>query len=298
MPVPSEVILRVEELTTDPQDSMGQMIMTEEDDEAEQDNIEERDRVDERQDVSHHENSGEAEALVEEPHLMPTEPEQEHEIIEHGEENQEEAPLDVSMTDDRVVTSYESNRNPGQGRYNLHSKRQRDYSYCFTLLSLKAGNKRRGKKAKEAMMDELKLLLSKEVFAQLKNPTREQMETALRIHCFVVEKRDGRIKARAIVGGRTQSRYYEEETYSPTVKLESIMLSSLIDAYERRDVVTIDIKGAFLKAKVPDDMELVMKMERVLAELMCELNPDFKMDENGVLYLQCKKALYGHIEAA
>jgi hypothetical protein len=90
----------------------------------------------------------------------------------------------------------------------------------------------------------------------------------------------------------------EEETYSPTVRLESIMLNGLIDAYEGREVVTIDIKGAFLKVDVPPDMELIVRMEGELAELMCELNPNFQMNEKGVLYLKCVKALYGHIEAA
>jgi len=42
------------------------------------------------------------------------------------------------------------------------------------------------------------------------------------IHCFVIEKRDGRIKARAVADGRSQQRYTEEETYSLTIKLESI----------------------------------------------------------------------------
>ncbi len=78
------------------------------------------------------------------------------------------------------------------------------------------------------------------------------------------------------------------------------MLSSLIDAYKQRDVVTIDIKGAFLKASIPDDMELVVKMDGELADLFCELNPVLNdmRDEHGILYLKCKKALYGHIEAA
>ena len=60
----------------------------------------------------------------------------------------------------------------------------------------------------------------------------------------------------------------------------------------------IDIKGAFLKAHVPDDLELIVKMEGELAELFAELNPEFKLDEDGILYLRCLKALYGHIEAA
>jgi len=77
----------------------------------------------------------------------------------------------------------------------------------------------------------------------------------------MTEKRDGRIKARAVVDGQSQTRYSEEETYSPAMKLESIMLCSMIDALEGRYVTTVDIKGAFLKAKVPEDIELLVKMD-------------------------------------
>jgi hypothetical protein len=76
------------------------------------------------------------------------------------------------------------------------------------------------------------------------------------------------------------------------------MLSSLIDAFEGRKVVTVDIKGAFLKAKEPKEMELIIRMDGELAELLCELHPEFKRDEPGILYLKQIKAFYGHIEAA
>ena len=39
-------------------------------------------------------------------------------------------------------------------------------------------------------------------------------------------------------------------------------------------------------------------MERELAELFAELNPEFKLNEEGKLYLRCQTAQYGHIEAA
>jgi hypothetical protein len=74
------------------------------------------------------------------------------------------------------------------------------------------------------------------------------------------------------------------------------MLSASFDAFEGRHVVTVDIKGAFLEAKVPDDMELIVKMTGELAQIMCEINPEMKCDDQGVLYLQCVKALYGRIE--
>ncbi len=94
------------------------------------------------------------------------------------------------------------------------------------------------------MNDELNLFTREEVFVGVEQSNEMQKKNALRMHCFIVEKRDGRIKARAVADGRSQERYLEEETYSPTVCLESIMLSSLIDAYEGRHVCTVDVKGA------------------------------------------------------
>jgi hypothetical protein len=55
------------------------------------------------------------------------------------------------------------------------------------------------------------------VFEKVETPTEEQKRKALMIHCFVIEKRDGRIKARAVADGRSQQRYTEEETYSLTI---------------------------------------------------------------------------------
>ncbi len=308
LPVPSEVILRLEEMAMDSNDDISIMLQEENEDPKENDIEETNGEMVEQPGISDEiEPEPREDSVIEqriesldEEVTEPTEEQHEERAGEHpSNENRDE---DVSITDDTVRTANGEQRRELEQRYryNLCAKRDRDYSYRFTLLSLKAGIKRWGKKAKEAMMDELRLFLNEEVFEGLKNPTRKQMEMALRIHCFVIEKRDGRIKARAVADGKTQKRYSEEETYSPTVKLESIMLSSLIDAYEQRDVVTIDIKGAFLKASAPDDMELVVKMDGELADLFCELNPalnDFR-DEHGILYLKCKKALYGHIEAA
>jgi hypothetical protein len=55
------------------------------------------------------------------------------------------------------------------------------------------------------------MLLNEDVFEEVRKPSKEQKEKALRIHCFVVEKRDGRIKARAVADGRTQKRYLERK---------------------------------------------------------------------------------------
>ncbi len=99
-------------------------------------------------------------------------------------------------------------------------------------MSVREGLKKFGQKGREAILDELKLFLDEQVFKTVENITDEQRKRALRIHCFLTEKRDGRIKARAVADGRSQMRYTMEETYSPTVKLESIMLCTLIEALE------------------------------------------------------------------
>jgi hypothetical protein len=63
----------------------------------------------------------------------------------------------------------------------------------------------------------------------------------------------------------------KEEAASPTVALESVFVTSTIDAIENREVVTINIPGAFLHAKNED--YVVMQMNGTLAELMAETDP-------------------------
>jgi hypothetical protein len=51
------------------------------------------------------------------------------------------------------------------------------------------------------------------------------------------------------------------------------------------------MNGAFLKAKVPDHLELTVKMEGELAELMKELCPVFKVNAGGVIVFEMCKGI-------
>lgn len=82
---------------------------------------------------------------------------------------------------------------------------------------MKAGLQRWGERAREALKNELNLFIQEEVFENIENINEEQKRNALRMHCFIVEKRDEKIIARAVADGRAQNRYFEEETYSPKV---------------------------------------------------------------------------------
>ena len=58
---------------------------------------------------------------------------------------------------------------------------------------------------------------------------------ALRYLMFLREKRDGTIKARGCVDGRPQRLYTnKEDTSLPTISIEAMMLSCVIDAKENR----------------------------------------------------------------
>jgi hypothetical protein len=63
----------------------------------------------------------------------------------------------------------------------------------------------------------------------------------------------------------------KEEAAAPTVALESVFITTAIDAKEHWKVVTIDIPGAFLHADNED--YVIMKMVGTLAELMVKTNP-------------------------
>jgi hypothetical protein len=70
---------------------------------------------------------------------------------------------------------------------------------------------------------------------------------------FLTEKRDKTIKGRMVFNGKpTRVWVTREDSVSPTAALESIMLTAVIDATERRDVMTSDIPNAFIQAKLKE----------------------------------------------
>ena len=63
---------------------------------------------------------------------------------------------------------------------------------------------------------------------------------------FLKQKKSGEIKARGCADGRKQRGYVQKEnSSSPTVSTEALLLSSVIDAKEGRDVAFVDIPGRF-----------------------------------------------------
>ena len=92
-----------------------------------------------------------------------------------------------------------------------------------------------------------------------------------KLHCYFSEKKkSGAVKARSGANRSVQREHVVKEA-APTVGLNSVFITSAIDAKESRKVETIDIPGAFLHADNED--YLIMKMVGTLAELMVKSNP-------------------------
>ncbi|KAG7345606.1 reverse transcriptase RNA-dependent DNA polymerase [Nitzschia inconspicua] len=119
---------------------------------------------------------------------------------------------------------------------------------------------------------------------------------------FLKEKRCGTIKGRGCADGRKQRLYKsKEETSSPALSIEALLLSCVIEAYERRCVLTCDIPGAFMQADM--DELLHLKLDGTILEILLCMEPfyrQFVTYENGkkVLYAQLDKALYGAMQSA
>ena len=80
------------------------------------------------------------------------------------------------------------------------------------------------------------------------------------------------MKARSCVNGSVQQNHVaKKETAPTTVALESVFVTAAIDARENKEVVTIDIPGAFLHAT--NDNYVVMRMNGTLAKLMAKTDP-------------------------
>jgi hypothetical protein len=175
----------------------------------------------------------------------------------------------------------------------------------MSQYNMKKGTKLFGQDSVDAILSELSQLHDRSVLdpKDAKTLSREEKKAALEYLMFLKKKRCGKIKGRGCANGRKQRAYTsKEDASSPTVSIEALLLSCVINAKERRDVATVDIPGAFMQA---DMDELVhMRLEGTMAELLVQLDPKmyrkYVQTVNGksVLYVELKKALYGTMRAA
>ena len=62
----------------------------------------------------------------------------------------------------------------------------------------------------------------------------------------------------------------------PTVALQSLISTLVIDVYEQRDVATFDIPGAYLHAEMPTEKIMLLKLKGNFIDIMCSINEEYR----------------------
>ena len=173
----------------------------------------------------------------------------------------------------------------------------------LTQYSMKKGLKIFGKEGEEAVKREMQQLHDMKTIEPVQFPTQEDKRNSLTYLMYLKKKRCGKIKGRGCADGRKQrSTSSKHEASSPTVAIESVFLTSIVDAEEHRDVAVVDIPGAYMHADV--DEHIIVRFDRNMAEMLELIDPKIykpyvQVDSTGkkVLYAKLKKALYGCLKS-
>ena len=179
----------------------------------------------------------------------------------------------------------------------------------LVTYSLKKGLEKFGDRGKEATLKEMKQMHDRDCFDPIHKQELNDIKRSRTLESliFLAEKKSGTIKARHCANGSTQRDYMtREDTSSPTVSTEAVMLTAVIEAEEQRDIATCDIPNAFIQTELNPDEEgnrTIMKIRGPLVDILCEMDPKYKEyvtfeGNSKVLYVHVTKAIYGLLVSA
>jgi hypothetical protein len=109
-------------------------------------------------------------------------------------------------------------------------------------------------------------------------------------------------KARIVARGDKQLKEDFRNQITSTVNTEAIMLILAFSNYKKRVLMTMDIKGAYLNAKMenPKGCKTFLKFNRDIADVFCKIHPSTNKlrRKDGAIYLRADRALYGCIQSS
>jgi hypothetical protein len=110
---------------------------------------------------------------------------------------------------------------------------------------------------------------------------------------------EDKMKARLAAGGHRQIQSDGTDNASPTVDMTSFFTILAKASFEKSHMMTLDVKGAFLKSTLPNKNQY-MRLSREYASALVESDGKFKdyLNRDGTVLVRLVKALYGLKEAA
>jgi hypothetical protein len=181
----------------------------------------------------------------------------------------------------------------------LRANRKPNPKYFANHMSVKKATQLHGHQATDAIKNEIREMLSKEVWTPVHKT--KQMRTIPSL-IFLNEKfrDDGsleKIKAHLVAGGNRQDTPIAS-TAAPTVSAESNRLARAHAAKGNKRIAIADVTGAFLNAKMNEDVHMDIRGE--LASNLLEQNPAYHeyARGDGAITVRLKKALSGLKQSA
>jgi len=159
-----------------------------------------------------------------------------------------------------------------------------------------------GKKGEEGVITELDQMLKRDAFGPvlvsgLNEKEREQSVDSMML---LAQKTSGEVKGRFVGrGDQSHDFFSKEDTASPTVSQDGIEATCTIDAYEGRDMMSMDVPNAFIQTHTPKGEDrIIMKITGVMVKYLIDIAPeyrDFVVMENGkrLIYVEVHRAIYG-----
>jgi uncharacterized protein YbjQ (UPF0145 family) len=127
---------------------------------------------------------------------------------------------------------------------------------------------------------------------------------------FLKEKKDGSLKARAVLGVNVQQDYItKDEASSPTAYTEAVILTAIVNAKEEKDVTTVDLPNAFCQTVITNanaEHCIIVRLQGALVDMLVNIAPKVyspyvttnKKGEKKILLIKCMNALYGSMVAS
>jgi hypothetical protein len=177
--------------------------------------------------------------------------------------------------------------------------------FATKQMSIQEGMRKYKDEGKESAMKEILNLTGNDCFGEIEYSklSQDDKDKALPILMFMVLKRNGLLKTRGCANGSVQRLYTnKEDVSSPTPDFYAFKFIAAVIAREGRDAATVDLPGFFLQTD--QDEKILLKVTGAVALLLVESDPNtwrkHLQKENGkyVIYVLCKKAIYGTMNAA
>ena len=174
-------------------------------------------------------------------------------------------------------------------------------------ISVRDALRTRGDSARDVIMTELKQMVSRKVWTPVNasSMTPTERSSIIRSSMFLKEKHlptgeFDKLKARLVAGGNQQDRELYEDLSAPTVSTSSVFSILAIAAHERRHTAVTDIGGAFLHADMTTGIDVYMRLDRVMTDMLVSAEKKYRpyVDDKGCLIVKLDKALYGCVESA